>query len=117
MPLPHEVSLNGATCGFVIFHGAVFPDSINHRLPFLFRNHHIGDITNQIAELLISQPWHFHALRDVVKVLEGKPVLLKLHSDVGDNTVRQTPQGEVSCVLCPCAGNVTIIAFAVFHLK
>ena len=56
-------------------------------------------------------------LRDVVKVLETKPVLLKLHSDVGDNTVRQTPQGEVSCVLCPCAGNVTIIAFAVLHLK
>ena len=82
MPLPHEVGLDSAACGFVILYGAVFLDSINYRLPFLLRYNHIGDIANQIAELLIGQPRHFHALRDAVKVLEAKPVLLKLHSDV-----------------------------------
>ena len=87
MPLPHEVGLDGAACGFVILYGTVFPDSVNHRLPFLFRNYHVGNISDQIAELLISQPRHFHTLRDVVKVLEAKPVLLELHSDVGDNAV------------------------------
>jgi hypothetical protein len=117
MPLPHEVSLDGTACGFVVLYGAVFPDGINHRLPFLFRNYHIGDIADEIAELLIGQPRNLHALRDIVKVLEAKPVLLKLHSDVRDNAVRQTPQGEISGVLRPAAGDVTIIAFAVFHLE
>ena len=90
-PLPHEIGLDGAACGFVVLYGAVFPDSVNHGLPFLLRNYHVGDIADQIAELLIGQPRHFYALRDIVKVLETKPVLLKLHSYVGDNTVRQTP--------------------------
>ena len=66
MPLPHEIRLDGAACGFVVLHGAVLPDRIDHRLPVLFRNHHVGDIADQIAELLIGQPRHFHALRDVV---------------------------------------------------
>ena len=117
MPFPHEVCLNGAACRFVVLYGAVLPDCINHRLPFLFCNHHIGDIADQIAELLIGQPRHFHALRDIVKVLESKPILLKLHSDVGDNAVRQTPQREIIGVLRPVAGDVTMIALAVFHLK
>ena len=91
MPLPHEIRLDGAAGGFAVLHGTVFPDRVDHRLPALFRNHHVGDIADQIAELLIGQPRHFYALRDIVKVLETKPVLLKLHSYVGDNTVRQTP--------------------------
>ena len=117
MPLPHKIRLDGAAGGFVILHGAVFPDCVNHRLPVLLRNHHICDIADQIAELLIGQPRHFHTLRDVVKVLEAKPVLLKLHSDVGDNAVRQPPQREISCVLIPAAGNVAVVALAVFDLE
>ena len=66
VPLPHEIRLDGSAGGFVVLHGAVFPDRIDHRLPVLFRNHHVGDITDQIAELLIGQPRHFHALRDVI---------------------------------------------------
>ena len=114
MPLSHEIRLDGAASGFVVLHGAVLPDRVDHRLPVLLRNHHVSDITDQIAELLIGQPRHFHALRDAVKVLEAKPVLLKLHSD---DAVRQPPQGEISCVLIPATGNITIIALAVFHLE
>ena len=117
MPLPHEIGLDGAACGFVVFDGPVFPDSVNHGLPFLFCHNHVGDIADQIAELLIGQPRHFHTLRDVVKLLKSEPVLLKLHSDVGDNAVRQTPQREISCILRPVAGYVTIISLAVFHLE
>lgn len=87
MPLPNEVGLDGAACGFVILYGVIFPDRINHRLPFLFSNYYVGDIADQIAELLIGQPRYFHALRDVAKVLETNPVLLKLHSDIWDNAV------------------------------
>ena len=66
MPLSHEIRLDGAAGGFIVLHGSVLPDRVNHRLPVLFRNHHVGDIADQIAELLIGQPRHFHALRDVV---------------------------------------------------
>ena len=117
MPFSHEIGLDGAADGFVVLYGAVFPDRVDHRLPVLLCNHHVGDITDQIAELLIGQPRHFHTLRDVVKVLEAKPVLLKLHSDVGDNAVRQPPQREISCVLIPVAGNVAVVALAVFDLE
>ena len=88
MPLSHEVRLDGAAGGFVVLHGTVLPDRVDHRLPVLFCNHHVGDIADQIAELLIGQPRHFHALWDVVKVLKAQPTLLKLHADVGDNAVR-----------------------------
>ena len=44
-------------------------------------------------------------------------MLLKLHSDIGNDAVRQPPQWEVSCILIPVAGNVTIIALAVFDLE
>ena len=37
MPLPHEIRLDGAAGGFVVLHGAVFPDRVDHRLPILFR--------------------------------------------------------------------------------
>ena len=87
MPLPHEIRLDGAAGGFIVLHGAVFPDRIDHRLPVLFRNYHVGNIADQIAELLIGQPRHFHALRDVVKVLKAQSALLKLHADVGDDAV------------------------------
>ncbi len=87
MPLPHKIRLDGAAGGFVVLHGAVLPDRVDHRLPVLLCNHHVGDITDQIAELLIGQPRHFHTLRDVVKVLEAQSVLLKFHADVGDDTV------------------------------
>ena len=117
IPLPHEIGLDGAAGGFVVLYGAVFPDRVDHRLPVLLCNHHVGDITDQIAELLIGQPRHFHTMRDVIKVLEAKPVLLKLHSDVGDNAVRQPPQREISCVLIPVAGNVAVVALAVFDLE
>ena len=66
VPLSHEIRLDGATGGFVVLHGSVLPDRVDHRLPVLFRNHHVGDIADQIAELLIGQPRHFHALRDVI---------------------------------------------------
>ena len=117
MPLPHKIRLDGAAGGFIVLHGAVLPDRVDHRLPALFRNHHVGDIADQIAELLIGQPRHFHTLQDVVKVLEAKPVLLKFHADVGDDAVRQPPQGEISCVLIPVSGNVTVVALAVFDLE
>ena len=75
MPLPHEIRLDGAAGGFVVLDGAVFLNRVDHRLPVLFRNHHVGDIADQIAELLIGQPRHFHALWDVVKVLEAQSCL------------------------------------------
>ena len=66
MPLPHEIRLDGAAGGLVVLHSSIFPDRVDHRLPVLFRNHHVGDIADQIAELLIGQPRHFHVLRDIV---------------------------------------------------
>lgn len=87
MPLPHEVGLDGAARCFVVLNRPVLPDRVNHRLPVFFHYHHIGDIADQIAELLIGQPQYFNTLRDVVKVLKAKPVLLKLHTDIGNNAV------------------------------
>ena len=66
MPLPHEICLDGAAGGFVVLHGTVLPDCVDHWLPILLRNHHVGDIADQITELLVGQPRHFHALRDVI---------------------------------------------------
>ena len=66
MTLPHKIRLDGAAGGFVVLDGSVFPDCVDHRLPVLFCNHHVGDIADQIAELLIGQPRHLRALRDVV---------------------------------------------------
>ena len=117
MPFPHEVRLDGAACGFVVLYGAVLPDCVDHRLPVLLCNNHIGDIADQIAELLIGQPRHFHTLRDIVKALKTQTVLFKLHADVGNNAVRQPPQGKIACVLIPAAGNVAVIALAVFDLE
>ena len=34
MPLSHEIGLDGAACGFVVLHGAVFQDSIDHGCQF-----------------------------------------------------------------------------------
>ena len=50
MPLLHEIGLDDAAGGFIVLHGAIFPDGIDHRLPFLLRNHHVGDIADQIAD-------------------------------------------------------------------
>ena len=47
----------------------------------------IYDVTprefEEIVELLIGQPRYFNTLRDVVKVLKAKPMLLKFHTDIG----------------------------------
>ena len=56
MPLSHEVGLDGAARCFVVLNRPILPDSINHRLAVFFCYNHIGDIANQIAELLIGQP-------------------------------------------------------------
>lgn len=42
--------------GFAVLYGAVFSDGVDHGLPVLLGNHHVDDITDQTAELLVGQP-------------------------------------------------------------
>lgn len=72
---------------------------------------------DQVAEPLIGQQRDFHTLRNVVKVLETKSVLPRLHADIGNDAIRQPPQGEISCILILFSGNAAVVALTVFHLE
>ena len=41
-----EIGFDSAAFGFVVLYSAVFPDSVNHRLPVFFRYHYIGNIAD-----------------------------------------------------------------------
>ena len=103
-------------CGFPSGHWTQLrTNNVIERLNREIRRRTRGVGPFRIAKLLIGQPRHFRTLRDVVKALEAKPVLLKFHSEVGNNDVRRTPQGDISCVLRSYIRDVTVITLTGFQ--
>ena len=108
VPGTHEVFLVAVLSGIIVDLTAV-PDFINHRLPVLFGYDHIGQVAHKVAEVLVAEPRQF-----VVLVHQEQPLktpfhfVLKFLAEVLDDFIGQSPQGEVTGVVRPIAGNIVI---------
>ena len=99
IPRAHEITLLDVLSG-VIRNLTIVPDFVNHRLPVLFLHNPIRQIANQIAELLVAEPWQLRILVHQEQPLEAPfQVRLKLLSEMLDDFIGQPPERKVAGVV------------------
>lgn len=78
----------------------VVPDFVDHWLPVLFLHDHIGQIANQISEVLIAEPWQLRILIHQEQPLEAPLHLrFKLLPEILDDFIGQLPKRKVAGVV------------------
>ena len=102
----------------VIIGIAIVPELVNHRLPVFLGNDHIGQIADQIAELLIREPWML-----AISVHQKQPLEAPIHfrlellAEMLDDFIGQPPQREVAGIVFPITGDVLVCAVLIRHLE
>ena len=113
IPLVDEIPFVCAFAFAVIFHLTVFPYLINHRLPVLFCNNHIREITDKVAEMLICKPRDLHFFWHQIQFLKTPfHLIFKFLSEVILNYKAQPPQRKITRIICPFAGDITVTVTA-----
>ena len=117
--IPRTVEVPFMNAGAAVIIGiAIVPKLVDHRLPVFLGNDHIGQIADQIAELLIGEPRVL-----IVSIHQKQPLEAPIHlrfkllAEMLDDFIGQPPQRKIAGIVFPITGDVLVGAVLVRHLE